>query len=96
MAADTLLAERPQLRSLRPASGAGPAPLIELQHVSKSYIGPEGPPVTILDDISLEVREGEMLASAGAVRVRQVDYPAPDGRADRADAGRGARSWRAG
>jgi NitT/TauT family transport system ATP-binding protein len=42
------------------------APLIELRHVSKSYVSADGgPPVTVLDDISLEVREGEMLALLG-------------------------------
>ena len=40
-------------------------PLIELQHVSKSYAAGGGAPVTILDDINLEVREGEMLALLG-------------------------------
>jgi NitT/TauT family transport system ATP-binding protein len=44
----------------------GSAPLIELRHVSKSYAGADGgPPVTVLDDVSLEVREGEMLALLG-------------------------------
>jgi len=64
MAVDALLAERPRSD---PGSdgGAGLAPLIELRHVSKSYVGAEGPPVTILDDISLEVREGEMVALLG-------------------------------
>ena len=64
MAADTLLAERPRPEP-PPDSGVGVAPLIELRHVSKSYVGTEGPPVTILDDISLEVREGEMVALLG-------------------------------
>jgi NitT/TauT family transport system ATP-binding protein len=64
MAVDALLAERPQ-PELPPESGAALAPLIELRHVSKSYAGAEGPPVTVLDDISLEVREGEMLALLG-------------------------------
>jgi NitT/TauT family transport system ATP-binding protein len=42
------------------------APLIELRHVSKLYLSPDGgPPVTVLDDINLEVREGEMLALLG-------------------------------
>ncbi|AIY43642.1 ABC-type nitrate/sulfonate/bicarbonate transport system [Collimonas arenae] len=41
------------------------APLIELQHVSKAYTTGGGEPVTILDDISLAVREGEMLALLG-------------------------------
>ena len=63
MATDTLLAERPKPP---PESTAPSAPLIELRHVSKSYVGADGgPPVTVLDDISLEVREGEMLALLG-------------------------------
>lgn len=51
-----------------PVAGAGrspAAPLIELQHVSKAYTTGGGEPVTILDDISLAVREGEMLALLG-------------------------------
>ena len=47
-------------------NAAALAPLIELRHVSKSYVGAEGgSPMTVLDDISLEVREGEMLALLG-------------------------------
>ena len=64
MATDTLLAERPQ-PELPPESPAALAPLIELRQVSKSYVSAGGPPVTVLDDISLEVREGEMLALLG-------------------------------
>jgi NitT/TauT family transport system ATP-binding protein len=42
------------------------APVIELRHVSKSYVSADGgAPVTILDDISLEVRDGEILAILG-------------------------------
>jgi NitT/TauT family transport system ATP-binding protein len=42
------------------------APVIELRHVSKSYVSADGgAPVTILDDISLEVRDGEILALLG-------------------------------
>jgi len=42
------------------------APLIELRHASKSYAGADGnAPVTILEDISLEVRDGEMVALLG-------------------------------
>ncbi len=42
------------------------APLIELRHVSKSYSTAEGAaPVTVLDDINLEVKKGEMLALLG-------------------------------
>jgi NitT/TauT family transport system ATP-binding protein len=64
VAADTLQTERPQPEH-SPPSGSAVAPLIELRHVSKSYVGTEGPPVTILDDISLDVREGEMVALLG-------------------------------
>ena len=65
MATDTLLAERPQ-PELPPEATAGLAPLIELRHVSKSYVSADGgSPVTVLDDISLEIREGEMLALLG-------------------------------
>ncbi len=39
--------------------------LIELQHVSKAYASGRSAPVTILDDVSLDVREGEMLALLG-------------------------------
>src|SRR5215472_1510750 len=61
MPTETLLDARPPA-----ASGKGAAPAIELRHVSKSYAGADGkPPVTVLDDISLEVRDGEMLALLG-------------------------------
>ncbi len=49
-----------------PAAIASAVPLIELRHVSKSYEGADGgAAVTVLDDINLEVREGEMLAILG-------------------------------
>jgi NitT/TauT family transport system ATP-binding protein len=65
MATDTSLAERPQ-PELPPEATATVAPLIELRHVSKSYVSADGgSPVTVLDDISLEIREGEMLALLG-------------------------------
>jgi NitT/TauT family transport system ATP-binding protein len=60
MTADALLDERPR------QSAANLPPLIELRHVSKSYVGADGgSPVTVLDDLSLEVREGEILALLG-------------------------------
>ena len=63
MPADTLLAARPNPTLQRDGIMA---PLIELRHVSKLYVSPDGgPPVTVLDDINLEVREGEMLALLG-------------------------------
>ena len=46
------------------APGGG-EPLIELRHVSKSYPTDGGTHVTILDDVNLEVREGELLALLG-------------------------------
>src|SRR5450755_3392352 len=65
MATDTLLAERPT-PDTPPEGTAALAPLIELRHVSKSYVSADGgSPVTVLDDISLEIREGEMLALLG-------------------------------
>ncbi len=48
---------------LQPNTGE---PLIELRHVSKSYPTTDGGTrVTILDDVNLEVRDGEMLALLG-------------------------------
>jgi len=62
----------PPLATLAPGSfdareAAAPAnlPLIELRHVSKSYATASGPTLTILDDVSLEVRAGEMLGLLG-------------------------------
>lgn len=40
-------------------------PLIELRNVSKVYAGGDTAPVTILDNVNLSVREGEMLALLG-------------------------------
>src|SRR5690242_19880717 len=60
MSADILLADKP------PEIAGSSAPLIELRHVSKSYVsGDGGAPVIVLDDINLEIREGEMLALLG-------------------------------
>ncbi len=65
MPVETLLAARPTPELPR-ENALGPAPLIELRHVSKSYSGADGAaPVTVLDDINLEVRGGEMLALLG-------------------------------
>ena len=65
MPVETLLTDRPAPEPAR-ASTSGSTPLIELRHVSKSYSGAGGEaPVTVLDDINLEVREGEMLALLG-------------------------------
>jgi NitT/TauT family transport system ATP-binding protein len=55
----------PVLSDHGPATASANAPLIELRHVSKSYATANGPPVTILDDVSLEIRTGEMLGLLG-------------------------------
>lgn len=39
--------------------------LLDVSHVSQEYLMPRGLPVTVLDDISLTVREGELLAILG-------------------------------
>ena len=41
------------------------AALVTLRHVSKSYAPAGGAPVTVLDDVDLEVRDGEVLALLG-------------------------------
>jgi NitT/TauT family transport system ATP-binding protein len=65
MPAETLLADRPP-PELPKEVAASSAPLIELRHTSKSYVSADGgSPVIVLDDINLEVREGEMLALLG-------------------------------
>jgi len=49
-----------------PAAEAAQGALIELHHVSKTYEQSDGGPgVTVLDDINIQVREGEMLALLG-------------------------------
>jgi NitT/TauT family transport system ATP-binding protein len=65
MTEETLLADRPSAESPREGA-AGSAPLIELRHTSKSYSSADGgAPVTVLDDLNLEIRDGEMLALLG-------------------------------
>jgi NitT/TauT family transport system ATP-binding protein len=45
-----------------PASGV---PLISVRHLSKSFSGPGGRPTPVLDDINLDVAEGEFVALLG-------------------------------
>ena len=47
------------------APSATAHPIVELNHVSKSFASSNGPAVTILDDINFHVEEGEMLALLG-------------------------------
>jgi NitT/TauT family transport system ATP-binding protein len=58
----SFLLRNPEPAPVVVASGA----LVELHHVSKGYPAADGGPgVTVLDDINIEVREGEMLALLG-------------------------------
>jgi len=64
MPVDILVADRPAPET--PPRRPDGAPPIELRHVSKSYVGPGGgASVTVLDDINLEVRDGEVVALLG-------------------------------
>jgi NitT/TauT family transport system ATP-binding protein len=49
-------------QSTGPASGA---PLISVRNLSKSFSGPGGRPLPVLDDINLDVAEGEFVALLG-------------------------------
>ena len=46
---------------------AAPAltPIIEVSHVTKTFTSPDGSPLPVLDDISLELREREIIALLG-------------------------------
>ena len=41
------------------------APIITVDHVTKTFTTPEGQPLPVLDDISLELRDGEIVALLG-------------------------------
>src|SRR6516164_1999528 len=47
---------------VRPAAAA---PLISVRNLSKSFAGPGGRPLPVLDDINLDVAEGEFVALLG-------------------------------
>jgi NitT/TauT family transport system ATP-binding protein len=42
-----------------------PATLIEVKHVTKTFESPDGTPLPVLEDISLDLREGEIVALLG-------------------------------
>ncbi len=44
---------------------SGAEPIIEVSHVTKSFVSPDGSPLAVLDDISLDLREGEIVALLG-------------------------------
>jgi len=46
-------------------SDADPVTIIEVDHVNKTFISPDGSPLPVLDDISLDLREGEIVALLG-------------------------------
>ncbi len=59
-------AETSILEAAPGSEATAPEPLIEFRHVSKAYSSAQdGPEVIILDDINLELRDGEMLALLG-------------------------------
>src|SRR5580658_8028445 len=43
----------------------GPETIIEVSGVSKSFSSPDGSPLPVLDDISLDIRKGEIVALLG-------------------------------
>jgi NitT/TauT family transport system ATP-binding protein len=47
------------------STGATPTTIIEVAHVAKSFVSPDGSPLRVLDDISLDLREGEIVALLG-------------------------------
>jgi NitT/TauT family transport system ATP-binding protein len=47
-----------------PASPTTPS-IIEVSHVNKTFTSPDGSPLTVLDDISLSLHEGEIVALLG-------------------------------
>ena len=47
------------------ASGIDPTTIIEVSHVTKTFVSPDGSPLPVLDDISLDLREGEIVALLG-------------------------------
>ena len=46
-------------------SGADPTTIIEVSHVTKTFVSPDGSPLPVLDDISLDLRKGEIVALLG-------------------------------
>ena len=42
-----------------------PAAIIEVSHVTKTFVSPDGSPLPVLDDISLDLREGEIVTLLG-------------------------------
>ena len=47
------------------APASQPGPLCEALHVTHAFLRPDGKPLTVLQDISLEIRPREVLALLG-------------------------------
>jgi NitT/TauT family transport system ATP-binding protein len=47
------------------ATGPDPTTIIEVTHVTKTFVSPDGSPLPVLDNISLDLREGEIVALLG-------------------------------
>jgi NitT/TauT family transport system ATP-binding protein len=48
-----------------PGAALDPTTIIEVSHVTKTFTSPDGSPLPVLDDISLDLREGEIVALLG-------------------------------
>jgi len=46
-------------------AGAGDRVILEVSHVSKAFTSPDGSPLPVLEDISFDLREGEIMALLG-------------------------------
>ena len=55
----------PSAAATAPAPPAAPVPLISVRSLSKAFAGPGGRPIPVLDDINLDVAEGEFVALLG-------------------------------
>src|SRR5580698_11092976 len=50
----------------KPGDGAAaPSTIIEVSHVTKTFVSPDGSPLPVLEDINLQLREGEIVALLG-------------------------------
>jgi NitT/TauT family transport system ATP-binding protein len=53
----------------QPSTAPGPEPtgdvILEVNHVSKSFTRPDGQPLPVLEDVSLRLHEGEIVALLG-------------------------------
>jgi NitT/TauT family transport system ATP-binding protein len=52
-------------RPTSPDSGTAPVTLIEVNHVTKTFESPDGSPLPVLEDVSLDLRDGEIVALLG-------------------------------